>query len=148
MGMESFFVKLKLTAQSNERFSKEILSSQRLLPYNFFLYEKTLLVNYALTEEGILLSTEATFSNFEFSLEKTVKFIELLEKTVGDVIVYHPLAEKMGLPINKSSLIDCLYTLYTDKYKAYQNQFGSKKFSSNPRNFYSILRMRRLFFLS
>jgi hypothetical protein len=148
MGMESFFVKLKLNAQSEALFVKHILSRQRPLQYNFFLYEKTLLVNYALTEEGILLSTEATFSNFEFSLEKTVKFISLLEKTVGDVIVYHPLAEKMGLPINKSSLIDCLYTLYADKYKAYQNQFGSKKFSSNPRNFYSILRMRRLFFLS
>lgn len=148
MGMESFFVKLKLNAQSNERFCKEILSSQCLLPYHFFLYEKTLLVDYSLTEEEILLSIEATFSDFEFSLATTVKFINLLEDTLGEVFVYHPLAEKMGLPINKSSLIDCLHTVYADKYKAYQSQFGAKKFSSNPRNFYSILRMRRLFFLS
>jgi hypothetical protein len=148
MGMESFFVKLKLNAQSEALFVKHILSRQRPLQYNFFLYEKTLLVNYALTEEGILLSTEATFSNFEFSLEKTVKFISLLEKTVGDVIVYHPLAEKMGLPINKLNLADCIHLIYAANYIQYKDHFGSKKFSSNPHNFYSILRMRRLFFLS
>lgn len=129
MGMESYFIKLRL---KEENFSNESTFVQKLVKNGInikaekdnYIIEDTFVLRFEL-ERGYLneMSFEGCLSWFEKGLGECFELFQIIHNKIVEIQIIQP--DNISLPMSKEIFIDSLMKFYKDKFERFFSTYGN-----------------------